>query len=55
MRLVHHLVGIRHPDLGELKKLVKRVEHCFEAAARSTGCTMKIEWAYSYADMKNSG
>ncbi|CAO3572992.1 unnamed protein product [Mortierella alpina] len=36
---------VRAPKYLQVKELQARVEHIFEAAARSTGCTMKVEWA----------
>ncbi|KAF9572793.1 hypothetical protein EC968_009432 [Mortierella alpina] len=36
---------VRAPKYAQVKELQAKVDHIFEAAARSTGCTMKVEWA----------
>ncbi|KAF9936254.1 hypothetical protein BGZ67_002516 [Mortierella alpina] len=36
---------VRAPKYAQVKELQARVDHIFDAAARSTGCTMKVEWA----------
>ena len=35
---------VRAPKFAQVKELQVRVDRIFDAAARSTGCTMKVEW-----------
>lgn len=39
---------VRAPKFGEVEVLKKRVEKIFNAAANSTGCTVKLTWGIPY-------
>ncbi|KAG0365261.1 hypothetical protein BGZ54_006699 [Gamsiella multidivaricata] len=42
---------VRAPRSAQVQELKARVEKIFEAAARSTGCTMKMEWGTHLKDI----
>ncbi|KAG0316716.1 hypothetical protein BGZ97_006434 [Linnemannia gamsii] len=42
---------VRAPKFGEVEVLKKRVEKIFNAAANSTGCTVKLTWGIPYKDI----
>ncbi|KAF9178765.1 hypothetical protein BGZ51_007438 [Haplosporangium sp. Z 767] len=46
---------VRAPKYEQVKELKTKVEHIFEAAARSTGCTHKVFWSKHIKDILTNG
>jgi len=45
-------MGLLDQDLITFR--MERVESCFDAAAKATGCTIKKVWTMEYKDLKNN-